>query len=50
MGLTQPRVQSPVVAALDGPAEEDPAAVAHAHVGAVVAVLPGPETSNHVLC
>ena len=33
---------SPVIAALHGPPEEDPAAVAHANVGAVIAVLPRP--------
>ena len=38
---------SPVIAALHGPPEEDPAAVAHADVGAVVAVLSGPAAHTH---
>ena len=46
VGFTQRRAHSPVVAALYGPAEEDPAAVAHAHVGAVVAVLPRPKMNT----
>ena len=39
---------SPVIAALHGPPEEDPAAVAHADVGAIMAVLPGPAVNTHL--